>query len=310
MPGDAYLMRRWWLIDKLRRSLNVLEDTEGGFIFEDREGELGFHLANYRAARVKSRTFVSAAPGANEIRIFGNPRREIAVKDVHNIVAGNVRQFDQKADETVFTSEDAIPIGLGQTLELVSVYPVNRGAVTELNSLAAGTDWNAVTNADGTGTNRNARVTVEIALMDFNEVHMTLTYPNVAGYDSSVYVTVLTVKGTVLTIAQPLRVVREDTVSKERYRPKTRELRETWVRSVADMEGRADAILERLASPERRVSLDWHVDSWDDFLALDLSDRVGISLPTIAADGYIEAIALRIPLDRTFNTCTMDISVI
>ena len=48
MPGDAYVMRRWWLIGRLRESLNAVEDTEGGLIFEDREGELGFHLRNYR----------------------------------------------------------------------------------------------------------------------------------------------------------------------------------------------------------------------------------------------------------------------
>ena len=113
MPGDAYVMRRWWLIDKLRRSLAVIEDTEGGFIFEDREGELGFHLANYRATRTVDTTFVSSTPGAGELRIVGNPRRELAVKDVHNEVEGEVRQFESKTGETVFSSLDPIAIALG-----------------------------------------------------------------------------------------------------------------------------------------------------------------------------------------------------
>ena len=56
-PGDAYLMRRWWEQGKLRQALSNVEDTEGGFIFEDREGELGFHLANYRATRTIGHDF-------------------------------------------------------------------------------------------------------------------------------------------------------------------------------------------------------------------------------------------------------------
>ena len=122
-PGDAYLMRRWWEQGKLRQALSNVEDTEGGFIFEDREGELGFHLANYRATRTIDTTFVSTTPGAGQLRIVGNPRREIAVKDVHNEVAGDVRQFEQRTGETVHASHDPIPIALGGRLDLVSIFP-------------------------------------------------------------------------------------------------------------------------------------------------------------------------------------------
>ena len=126
-PGDAYLMRRWWEQGKLRQALSNVEDTEGGFIFEDREGELGFHLANYRATRTIGTTFVSTTPGAGQLRIVGNPRREIAVKDVHNEVAGDVRQFEQRTGETVHASHDPIPIALGGRLDLVSIFPVGTG---------------------------------------------------------------------------------------------------------------------------------------------------------------------------------------
>ena len=238
----------------------------GGFIFEDREGEVGFHLANYRGLRTVNKTFVSTTPGTDEIRIVGNPRRIIAVKDVHNVVVGSVRQFESKADETLFASLDPIPIALGGRLDLVSVYDVARGAVSELNALVAGTDWTANTSPDGSGSNRTSQVDVEIELMDFNEVHMTLTYPTITGQTQAdtVYVRGLTVKGTVIAEGTaPLSVPRQDTVSRERYRPKTLNLDNTWIRSVADMESRADAILDVIASPERRVSLDWYITDWD-----------------------------------------------
>ena len=311
-PGDAYVMRRWWLIGKLRRNLNSLEDTEGGFVFEDREGEVGFHLANYRGLRTVGKTFVSTTPGANEIRIVGNPRRINAVKDVHNVVAGSVRQFESKADETVFASLDPIPIALGGRLDLVSVYDVARGAVSELNALIAGTDWTANTSPDGSGNNRTSQVDIEIELMDFNETHMTLTYPTITGQTQAdtVYVRGLTVMGTVLAEGTPLLVTREDTVSKERYRPKTHRLRNTWIRSPADMESRADAILDVIASPERRVSLDWYITDWNEFTSLDLSDKVRIELPTISSDGFIEAVAVQIPLAQNLIVCTLDVSLV
>ena len=161
-PGDAYVMRRWWLIGKLRRNLNSLEDTEGGFIFEDREGEVGFHLANLsRPAHCRQDLRQHDARRTDEIRIVGNPRRINAVKDVHNIVAGSVRQFESKADETVFASLDPIPIALGGRLDLVSVYDVARGAVSDLNALIAGTDWTATTSPDGSGNNRTSQVDIE-----------------------------------------------------------------------------------------------------------------------------------------------------
>ena len=309
-PGDAYLMRRWWEQGKLRQALSNVEDTEGGFIFEDREGELGFHLANYRATRTIGTTFVSTTPGAGELRIVGNPRREIAVKDVHNEVAGDVRQFEQRTGETVHASHDPIPIALGGRLDLVSIFPVGTGAVTELDALVAGTDWTANTLPDGSGTNRTSRVDITLELMDFNETHITIAYPTGGGFDSTLYVRGLTIKGTVLTIGTPLRVSVEDTVSKQRYRPKTLSLSNTWVRSIADMEARAETILEAIAIPERRVSLDWYVEDWADFLALDLSDKVRVEMPTISSDAFVEGIALDLPRSPVNIRATMDLSLV
>ena len=62
---------------------------------------------------------------------------------MHNEVVGEVRQFEERAGETVFTSVDAIPIALGGRLDLVSVYPIAQGAVTELDTLTPSTDWTA-----------------------------------------------------------------------------------------------------------------------------------------------------------------------
>ena len=296
-PGDAYVMNRWWEIGRLRQALDVLEDTEGGFIFEDREGELGFHLANYRGERTIAKTFVDGVPGTDELQVEGEPQKLIAVKDVHNVVEGDVRQFETKTEEEVYTSEIPIPISLGGRLDLVSAYDPKSGAVTELDDLTAGTDWTANVASDGTGADRTSQVNIEIELMDFNEIHITCAYANIPGQSQveTLYIRDLTIKGTVLKVSTPLLVTQEDTSSKERYNPKVRSVKNTWIRSVADMEMRAADILSVLASPERRISISYLVDDWADFLALDLSDRVRLNLSdALLSDAFIEGIHLRI----------------
>ena len=309
-PGDAYVMNRWWEVGTLLRALHVLEDTEGGFVFEDREGELGFHLAPYRGERTISKTFVVGTPGTDEIQIDGDPRKLTAVKDVHNVVQGDVRQFQTRASETVYESEIAIPIALGGRLDLVSVYPVETGAVQELDSLVAGTGWTANTAADGSGTDRTSQVAIDIELMDFNEIHITITYPTTGGSQAdTLYIRDLAIEGSVLTVSTALQVTREDTISKQRYRPKTRGLRNTWIRSVVDMENRAEAILDVLASPERRIQVTYLVEDWADFLALDLSGRVRLELPNLESDAFIESVKLSIRRGDAFYS-TVNLSLV
>ena len=76
------------------------------------------------------------------------------------------------------------------------------------------------------------------------------------------------------------------------------------------MEARAQAILDVLAEPESRISLDYYVEDWADFLSIDLSDRVRAELPTIASDGFVEAITCVIPLSGVAITCTVDVSLV
>ena len=60
----------------------------------------------------------------------------------------------------------------------------------------------------------------------------------------------------------------------------------------------------------RCVSLAWYVTDWAKFLALDLSDKVGVRLPTIQSDGIIEAVDCFIPIDNVLPVCTLDIGLL
>ena len=308
-PGLAYVMRRWWMDTKLRGALNRLEDTEGGLIFEDREGELGFHLRSYRAGRTKVKTFVSTTPGTDEIRIVGRPRRELAVKDVHNVVVGEVPQFESGTGETIASLSDPIQLIPGQRADLYVRYPQDRGGVSALDALVANTDWTANVESDGSGSDRSGQIQVAAVIEDFNFIRLTLTRNT--GTTGTAYVTSLLLTGTVLSLSQALEPPPAvDSTSISRYKRRTHRLRDTWIATADQMTARITSLLAALAQPERRVQLDWYIDDWDDFLAIDNGDRVGISLPTLTSDAFVEAERVLIPLSRANIRCTMDLSLV
>ena len=131
VTGAFFSMPRWWESGSLRDALRHIEDTEGGFIYEDRLGNLGFQSGGYREGRSVSKTFTGVPPAlAGEIRISGRPKRQIAVKDVTNEVVGNVRQYAPKTGQPVFERGEPIAIGLGDTVTLIADYE-GGGAVSE-----------------------------------------------------------------------------------------------------------------------------------------------------------------------------------
>ena len=101
-----FIMDRWWELGTDCRMPSVdMEDTEGGFAYERRVGDIGFQSSGWRASRTLAATF-SGLPVlvSGEHAIIGRPDREIAIKDVVNEVVGFVREFETETAQTVFKS--------------------------------------------------------------------------------------------------------------------------------------------------------------------------------------------------------------
>ena len=132
-PAASYFqMGRWWEIGKIRDAIRHIEDTEGGFAFEDKLGNLGLQSAGHRAAQALSATFTGLSVAlVGEINVAGRPHREIAVKDVHNQVIGYVRQYETLTAETVFERQDPISIDRGGAVTLFADF--EGGAVASLD---------------------------------------------------------------------------------------------------------------------------------------------------------------------------------
>lgn len=309
-PTASYFqMQRWWELGTLREALRHIEDTEGGFAYEDRLGNIALQAAGHRAAQALSATFTGLPVAlAGEIKVTGRPQREIAVKDVHNEVVGFVRQYETLTAETVFERQDAIAIARGGSVPLFADFE-GEGAVSELDAPASGTDYTAHVNMDGSGNNRSSLLDVTVELSQFNEIKVVVNYPTVGGAPAELFITKMVVKGSILRRLAPAKVSRRTQASIDKYKLKTLELRDTWILSQANMEARADAILALLDSPETRLQFSFYLDDYATFRSLELSDRIRMKFPSYTDDAFIEHLALNIPLSGVLPVCTIQATV-
>ena len=286
-----------------------IEDTEGGFAFEDKLGNLGLQSAGHRAAQALSATFTGLSVAlAGEINVAGRPHREIAVKDVHNQVIGYVRQYETLTAETVFERQDPISIDRGGAVTLFADFV--EGAVVSLDLPVSGTDYSANEAMDGSGTDRSSLLTVAATISQFNEIEVAILYPVTPGAPAELFLTNINIKGSVLRRLQPAKVPRRTQSSIDKYKIKTLELRDTWIQSQANMEARADAILALLDSPEIRLEF-----SLVRGRLRDLSSPRAIRPHPAQApvsytdDAFIEHLTLAIPLSGVLPVCTIQATV-
>ena len=308
-PAASYFqMQRWWEIGSIRDALRHIEDTEGGFAFEDNAGNIGLQAAGHRGTTLKA-TFTGLPTAlAGEFKIAGRPNREIAVKDVHNEVVGFIRQYETLTNETVFERQDPIQIDRGGSVTLFADFE-GLGAVTDLDAPVSNVDYMAFNNMDGSGTNRSSLLAVDVEISQFNEIKVSINYPVSPGVPAEIFITAINIKGSVLNRLQPAKVPKRSDSSIEKYKLKTLELRDTWIQSQANMEARIDAILALLDTPETRLQFSWYVPTYADFRALELSDRIRLKLPAYTDDGYIEHLALYMPLSGVLPVCTIQATV-
>lgn len=297
MSGTGwYTMNRWWENRKGRDAMVDIEDTEGGFIFENKTGGLTMQSRGHRAAQSVSANFSGVLPlAAGETQLYSRPRHQVATKDVFNRVIGYVREFEQETAQTVLRRTEAVPVALGATVILTSDYEGD-GAVLSVDTPVATTDYTANQSADGTGTNATSDITVAVSIGDFNEVNLSVTYPITGGTQpSEVFLTFADIKGTVLTRLFPDKVTAISAAS-DVEQARALELRETWINDRAGMTALANHLLGQLASSEVRVDYSFIVYDWSVFTDLELSDKVRLRMPTYTDDLFIESIALNIPL--------------
>lgn len=303
-------MTRWW-VDNLRTidALRKPEETEGGFIYEAKDGKIVFEDRHHRLAspHTVSQATYSDAPGA--ALAYTRIEQDDPLPNVFNIMDTAVTLYSVAGVAVVWThpetgSSSPVVERNGGTRVFWAVFP-NPDSATDAvgidawTTLAATTDYVANSEAGGGGDNLTASIAVAVVATG-NRLKITLTN-NHAMQDA--YMTKLQARGTIVTSDDPVRVTAEDTTSQSvfgernypnpaEYIPDTQEALD-W--------GRYNLAAYKDIVPFLAVTLSGNRDDTHMFEAMvrDISDRVTLVGTARAGlgineDFFVEAISTHI----------------
>ena len=293
-------MARWWAARPRLVELRDLEQTEGGFLLEPKDGFIGMEATDYRqriAAQISEATFVDTNPSADQIPAIANGiNPDHPYEDLANVITSQVRTYGIGAEETLW-SVDAFPIAGSSDFTIVIRYPnentrSNNVAVSSWTALAAGTDYMA-----------QAGVTLTLTT-DGNEAAIRIQNTNLTATTMDIQL-----RGAPIVRNQAVEIITADQDSIDEVgQPIPYPFATPWLSSPVTVKILHDILLRLYSSPAERLTLTWEAESDRAKAArLDLSDRVEVMRRGEATEYFIESIRHRVTSDF-FHFITMTLS--
>ena len=207
-------MSKWWARrQQALRNARDIEQTELGFIHEDRRGRIAFDAEYYRLTQRTSVATLSDTPMTGAIPIIAPARPTDPTQDITNIVHTKVRQFTAANVAVLWTLQEKPLLKPGDSRTFIAEYPTVDSLNTHLavdtwTTLVAYTDYVANASEDNTGTNLTGSLGVTSTE---TAVSRTITVTNNHA-SSDLYVTKLQARGQALVSEQPYTVEVKDQV--------------------------------------------------------------------------------------------------
>ena len=291
-------MARWWAARPRLVELRDLEQTEGGFLLEPKDGFIGMEATDYRqriAAQVSQATFVDTNPTADQIPAIANGiKPDHPYEDLANVITSQVRTYGIGAEEVLW-SVDAFPIAGSSDFTIVIRYPhedaaFNRVAVSSWTALTAGTDYDAQAGVTLTLTTDGNNATIRI-----QNTNLTATTMDIQ------------LRGAPIVRNQAVEIITPDQDSIDEVgQPIPYPFATPWLSSPVTVKILHDILLRLYSSPAERLTLTWEVESDRAKAAsLDLSDRVEVMRRNEATEYFIESIRHRVTAHFHFITMTL-----
>ena len=209
--GGIRLMDNWWVLRDQRALLAVreLEDTEGGFVWVNRDGIIEFEAVDARV-RGNAAFTLSDSPSATDIP-YQPPRLENPTQQIVNSITASVRTLQRGDESTLWSSPMVIELAGGQVLPF-HVKP-KAELIDRWITPVATTDYTANSAEDGTGTDHTARLRVGFT-SDSQSAQITLTNTLPT---TTIYIRDLKVRGHEYIIDDSISIQHQDQSSIDRY---------------------------------------------------------------------------------------------
>ena len=290
-------MSKWWARrQQALRNARDIEQTELGFIHEDRRGRIAFDAEYYRLNQRTSVATLSDTPMTGAIPIIAPAKPTDPTQDITNIVQTTVRQFTVANVAVLWTLQEKPLLKPGVSRTFIAEYPTVDSLNTHLavdtwTTFVAYTDYVANASADNTGTNLTGSLGVTSTE---TAVSRTITVTNNHA-SSDLYVTKLQARGQALVSEQPYTVEVKDQDSIDKYGPREYAIPSQFISDSSDAEDYGLVILHLQRDPARKLEATINInDGLETGASLDLSDRVTVHYRGTVQDMFIEAIEHRI----------------
>ena len=290
-------MARWWADRPRLTELRDLEQTEGGFLWEPKDGFVGMDATSKRqtaSAQLVQATFTDGIPAAGEIpAVADGIKPDHPREDLANIIISQVRTYGVGAQEVLWSAA-AFPIAGSSDFRIIIRYPnENTGgdnvAVSSWTALQSGVDYTAQSGVTLTMTTEGNQATIRIQNTNAADTTMDIQ-----------------VRGLPVVRNEPVEIISPDDDSVAEYGPEPYPFPTPWLSNPATVQVLHDILLRLYAQPAERLTMTWEVESdREQAAALDLSDRVEVMRRGILTDYFIESIRHRVTSDFHFISYTL-----
>ena len=303
-PGIITIGRWWTDRDSGIQAARDLEETEGGFLLEPRDGGLEFQDNQYRLRGERRTSQITYKDTLQEIQAE-KIQPEEPLRDLANIIRVNVRHYTTESSQRLWELREVLQIVAGDTYEIIARYP----NPSTMNNEHIGVDtWSAPTytvtdEADPASADRSSDISVTV-VPGANEADITLENTS----NSALFVQTLTLDGTPVSEVDPstIEVRNEDSI--DLYGEHDYAVPAKWLENINDARNYATQLVQLHKDPQLRVRVTVRANispaALMDAQQRQISDRVtlearGITGLFISQEYYVEAINHIIGKGRT-----------
>jgi len=273
------------------RAVREMEETEGGFIYEAKDGKIKFEDRNFRMTNPKATiSRLTLSDHSSTDYPYEKINQADPLPSIFNDFRANIRVTTTASIATLWTHPEtgsSSPlIEAGATNIYWAQYPpptdgvfasaiAAQVAVSEWTTPVKTTDVVVNTAADGSGSNITSDLTIA-AVKYSNSMQISITNGNAADG----YITAFKARGTTVVSSDPTMLVAEDSDSQDKYLKRTYPSWPKWIPSSLEAQHWVNTKLSIYKDPMPQLVISWvankNENTLEAALDLDISSRVTV----------------------------------
>ncbi len=292
--------------------IRELEASEGGAIYETKDGKIGFESRMRRRMPPYNASQATFSDAADADLGYESIEQSDPVDEIYNRATAKVQRYELREEAVLWTLAESPTIAPGASKSFWASVSSDVAAVYEWTTPVASTDFTANANSFGTGTDLSASITVAV---DKFATSMKVTLTN--GAASTASITSLSARGVALVALDPVTVRADDEDSQETYGIREYPIDAPWLPSTNTAQGYVDDTVADRKDPKPLITIGYRANRSTsqliESLARDIGHRItvvgdGVSLLGIDGDFYVEAITQTLDKAGTDHRTTYEIS--